>query len=58
MLDSSATHSFVHPRIIQSTKAQPSEGDVLSVTMANGTKALFKDVRTLDLQFMVEEGDR
>ena len=58
MLDSGATHSFVHPRIIQTTETQPSEGAVLTVTVANGTKALCKDVRTLNLTFTAEGGDR
>ena len=54
MLDSGATHSFVHPRIVQSTEAQLSEGAVITVTVANGSKALCYDVRTLDLMFMAE----
>ena len=54
MLDSGATHSFVHPLIVQSTGAQPSEGAVLTVIVANGSKALYKDVRLLDLTFMAE----
>ena len=58
MLDSGATHSFVHPRIVQRTEAQPSEGAVLTVTVANGSKLLCNDVRSLDLTFMVEDGDR
>ena len=57
MLDSGATHSFVHPRTVQTTEAQPSEGAVLTVTVANGSKALCHDVRTLDLMFTAEEGD-
>ena len=57
MLDSGATHSFVHPCIVQSTEAQPSEGAAVTVTVANGTKVLCKAVRTLDLQFTVEGGD-
>ena len=57
MLDSSATHSFVHPHIVQSTEAQPSEGAVLTVTVVNGSKALCKDVRTLVLTFTAEGGD-
>ena len=51
MLYSGATHSFVHTRIVQSMEAQPSEGDVLTITVANGTKVLCKYVCTLDLQF-------
>ena len=58
MLDSGATHSFVHPRIVQMTAAQPSEGDVLTVTVANGSKALCKVVHLLDLTFTAEGGDR
>ena len=58
MLDSGATHSFEHPRIVQPTEVQPSEGAVLTVTVANGTKALCKDVCMLDLTFTAEGGDR
>ena len=58
MLDSSATHSFAHPRIVQTMEAQPSEGAVLSVTVANGSKLLCNDVRLLDLTFTAEGGDR
>ena len=43
MLDSGATHSFVHPRIVQMTESQPSEGGVLTVTVANGSKTLCED---------------
>ena len=58
MLDSGATHSFVHPRVVQTTEAQPSEGAVLTVTVANGTKVLCKDVRECSLTFTAEGGDR
>ena len=58
MLDSGATHSFVHPRIVQSMEAQLSEDAVLTVTVPNGSKALCKDIRMLDLTFTVEGGDR
>ena len=57
MLDSGATHSFAYPHIVQSMEAQPSEGAVLTVTVANGSKVLHNDVRLLDLTFMVEGGD-
>ena len=40
MLDSSATQSFVHPRIVQLTEVQPSQGAVLIVAVANGSKLL------------------
>ena len=58
MLDSGAMQSFVHPCIVQLMEAQLSAGAVLTVTVANGTKALCKDVRMLDLMFMVAGGDR
>ena len=58
MLASGATHSFVHPRIVQTVEVQPSEGAVLTVTVANGTKVLCNDVRALNLTFTVEGGDR
>ena len=35
-----------------------SEGAVLTVTMANGTKVLCNDVHLLDLTFTAEGGDR
>ena len=57
MLDSGAMHRFVHPRIVQTTEAQPSEGAVLTVTVANGTKVLCNDVCTLNLMFTVAGGD-
>ena len=58
MLDSGATHSFVHPRIVQTMEAQLSEGAVLTVSVANGTKVLCNDVRALNLSFTAEGGDR
>ena len=48
MLDSGATHSFVHLRVVQLMDVQLSEGAVLTVTVANGSKALCKDVHLLD----------
>ena len=57
MLDSGATHSFVHPRIVQTMEAQLSEGAVLTVTVANGSKLLCNDVHSLDLTFTAEGGD-
>ena len=58
MVDSGATHSFVHPRIVQTMEAQLSEGAVLTVTVANGSKLLCNDVRLLELMFKAEGGDR
>ena len=57
MLDSGATHSFVHPHTVQTTEVQPSEGAVLTVTVANGTKVLCNDVHALNLMFTAEGGD-
>ena len=57
MLDSGASHSFLYPCIVQSTEVQPSEGAVLTATVANGSKLLYNDVRALDLTFTVEGGD-
>ena len=36
MLDSGATHSFVHPSVVSSTSAPTSKGALLTVTVANG----------------------
>ena len=58
MLDSAAMHSFVHPRIVQTTEVQPSEGAVLTVTVANGSKVLCNDVCALNLMFTAEGQDR
>ena len=49
--------SFFNPCIVQSMEAQLSEGAALTVTVANGTKLLCKDVPMLDLMFMAEGGD-
>ena len=57
MLDSGATHSFVHPRVVQLMEAQPSEGAVLTVSVANVSKILCEDVHLLDLTFTAEGGD-
>ena len=57
VLDSGAMHSFVHPRIVQSLEAQPSEGAVLTVPAANGSKVLYGDDCALDLMFTAEGGD-
>ena len=54
ILDSGATHSFVHPRIVRTMEAQPSEGAVLTVTVVNGSKLICNDVRSLNLTFTAE----
>ena len=53
MLDSGATQSFIHPRIAQPMEAQLLEGAVVTVTVANDTKVLCKDVHMLELTFTV-----
>ena len=57
MLDSSATHSFVHPRVVKSMVVAPSQGTVLIVTVANRNQVLFFDVVELYLTFSAEGGD-
>ena len=57
MLDSSATHSFVHPRVVKPMNVKPSQGAVLTVTVANGNQVLCCDVIELDLIFLAEVGD-
>ena len=57
MLDSGAMHSFVQTHILQFMEVQPSEGAVLTVTVANGSKILCNDVCELDLPFTAEGGD-
>ena len=46
------------PCIVQLTETQLSEGTVLTVTVANGSKLLCNDVCMLDLTFTVEGGAR
>ena len=58
MLDSSTTHSFVHPRIVKSTEVQLSQGVVLTITVENSSKVLYYDVHLFDLTFMADWGDR
>ena len=57
MLDSGATHSFVHPCIVQSMEAKPSQGAVLIVTVANSSRVLCNNIHALDLTFTEEGGD-
>ena len=61
MLESGATHSFVYSCIVQSMATKPSQGAVLTITVANGSKVLCYDVRTLTLMFAADgrpPGDR
>ena len=58
MLDSSAMHSFVHPKVLKSLGVEPSQGAALTVTFANGNQVLCTDVVELDLTFLAEGRDR
>ena len=57
MLDSGAMHSFVHPCIVQSMEVQPSQGAVLTVTVANDSILLSYDVCMSNLTFTAEGED-
>ena len=54
MLDSGATHSFVHPRVVEKTSAATSKGQKLTVTVANGSTSLSDDVLEVGLVFTVQ----
>ena len=51
MLDSRATHSFVHPSVLCSMSATMSKGALLTVTVANGNKVEGSKVTELELLF-------
>ena len=54
MLDSGATHSFVHPRVVEKTSAAMSKGQKLTVTIANGSTLLSDDVLEVGLVFTAQ----
>ena len=54
MLDSGATHSFVHPRVVQKTSAATSKGKNLTVTIANGSTLVSDYVLKVCLVFTVQ----
>ena len=54
MLDSGATHSFVHPRVVEKTSAATSKGQKLTVTIANGSTLLSDDVLEVGLVFTAQ----
>ena len=56
MLDSGATHSFVHPRVVKKTSAATSKGQKLTVTIANGSTVMSDDVLEVGLVF-IAQGD-
>ena len=53
-LDSSATHSFVHPCVVSLISVATSKGAKLSITVANGSKVVCDDVVKSGLVFMVQ----
>ena len=57
MLDIGATHSLVYPRVVKSMGVKPSQGAVLTVTIANGNQVLSHDIVELNLIFSVEGRD-
>ena len=54
MLDSGATHSFVHPHVVEKTSAATSKGQKLTVTVANGSTSLSDDVLEVGLVFTAQ----
>ena len=58
MLDSSTTHSFVHPRVVKTMGVEPSQGAALTVTVAYRNQVLYGHIIELDLIFSFEGGDR
>ena len=54
MLDSGATHSFVHPRVVEQTSAATSKGQKLTVTVANGSTSISDDVLEVGLVFTAQ----
>ena len=58
MLDSGATHSFVHPSVVCLTSATMSKGALLTLTVANGKQVEFHEATELELMFQVQDGGR
>ena len=54
MLDSGATHSFVHPRVVEKTSEATSKGQKLTVTVVNGSTSLSDDVLEVGLVFTAQ----
>ena len=54
MLDSGATHSFVHPRVVEKTSAATSKWQKLTVTIVNGSTSMYDDVLEVGLVFTVQ----
>ena len=56
MLDSRATHSFVHPNVVCLTSATMLNGALLTVTVANGKQVDCSEVMELEFTFQVQDG--
>ena len=54
ILDSGATHSFVHPRVVIKTSTAMSKGQKLTVTVANGSTSISDDVLEVGLMFKAQ----
>ena len=56
ILDSGATHSFVHPCVVQQMSAATSKGAKLTVAIANGSTSVSDDVLEVGL-VLTAQGD-
>ena len=54
LLDSGATHSFVHPRVVSAMSVATSKGVKLTVTVANGNQVVCDDVVETGLVFTAQ----
>ena len=57
VLDSGATHSFVHPSVVSLTSVTMSKGALLTVTVANGKLLECNETAIVDLVFKVQDGE-
>ena len=57
MLDSGATHSFIHPSVVCSMFETMSKGALLTVTVANGKQVECSEIAELDLVFQAQDGE-
>ena len=51
MLDSGATHSFVHPNVVSLMSAMMLKGALLTITVAYGNEVECCEIAELDLVF-------
>ena len=54
MLDSGATHSFVHPCVVEKMSVATSKGQKLTVTIANCSTSISDDVLEVGLVFTAQ----